>query len=76
MSNAAYKGVEDVDGVAADLYEYDSTLTIQGMTDTSHTQLWISKATGLPLKSVNSSELAGVKSVATSLYEYPPESED
>ena len=71
MSNAAYKGVEDVDGVAADLYEYDSTFTIQGMTDTSHTQLWISKGTGLPLKSVNTSELAGVKSVATSLYEYP-----
>lgn len=71
MSNAGYKGVEDVDGVAADLYEYDSTINISGTPDTSHTKLWVSKATGLPLKSVNTSELEGVQSIATSTYEYP-----
>ena len=71
MSNAGYKGVEDVDGVAADLYEYDSTISISGTPDTSHTQLWVSTVTGLPLKSVSTSELAGVESVTTSLYEYP-----
>lgn len=71
MNNAGYKGVEDVDGVAADFYEYDSTITLQGTTYSSRTQLWVSKETGLPLKSVITSELAGVQSVTTTLYEYP-----
>lgn len=71
MSNVSYKGVEEVDGVPADLYEYDSTITLQETPYSSHTQLWVSKETGLPLKSANTSELAGVKSVATTLYEYP-----
>jgi hypothetical protein len=71
LRNVNYKGAEDVDGVAADAYEYDSTLSMQGTAYDSHSQLWVDRKSGLPLKSVGTSELSGIKSVTTSLYEYP-----
>ncbi len=71
ISNVVSDGEEAVNGVAADVYEYDNQMTVEGQTFNSHVKLWLARDTGMPVKTESTSEVSGVKKTTTSFIEYP-----
>lgn len=73
ISNAQYVGPDVVDGTPTWVYSYDTTYGEDPQAPQSKgDKLWVSVASGLPLKQEGTVELGGVKTTSTSLVTYDP----
>lgn len=65
-------GDSDINGHAARGYEYDTSVTVQGITAKSHAKLWVAKDSGLPIHQESDGEAMGHKSHHVADYEFDP----
>jgi hypothetical protein len=65
-------GTGNVNGHAAQGYEYDSSSSVMGTTATSHVKLWVDPATRLPLRQEVDGEALGHKSHTVQDYQFDP----
>lgn len=72
MSNIRELGEQTIDGKVAKGYEYDSTVTMMGVTAKSHVRMWIDASTNLPLRQEIDGEAAGMKSKTVQTYTFDP----
>jgi hypothetical protein len=70
LSNVQFVGSEPVMGEQADVYAFTSTLGEGEQVMVSEVKLWISEASGLPIRMESTSSGAGVTSKATQTIEY------
>jgi hypothetical protein len=69
-TNLKSLGDSTVNGHAVRGYEYDTTVTMMGVTAKSHNKLWVDKDTGLPARQESDGEAMGHKSHNVNDYEY------
>lgn len=71
ITNAAYTGKEDLNGMEMEVYEYDATSALdEPGAEPSHTTLWINPNDGRVYKVVTQTSAAGTTGTVTLLYEY------
>jgi hypothetical protein len=70
VTNVQSIGDSSINGHAAHGYEYDSSVTVQGVTAKSHAKLWVDASSGLPLRQESDGEVMGHKSHHVADYEY------
>jgi outer membrane lipoprotein-sorting protein len=71
MTNVVALGREEVNGVTANVYEYDTSATIMGIRAQSHVKLWIDAATKRVVRQEVRGTAMGTSSVTVQNYEYP-----
>ena len=72
MTNVKELGEQSIDGKTAIGYEYDSSVTMMGITAKSHVRMWVDTATDLPLRQEIDGEAMGVKSKSVQTYTFDP----
>jgi len=70
VTNVQSIGDSTINGHAARGYEYDSAVTVQGVTAKSHVKLWVDKSSSLPVRQESDGEVMGHKSHHVADYEY------
>ncbi len=70
MSNVEQLADDSVDGRDAEVYRYDSRVTVMGITASSKVTLWIDTDTGLPLKQEVDGEAMRTKSRTVQTYTF------
>jgi hypothetical protein len=70
INNAQAAGTEEVEGIEANVYTYDSVFENSGQTIEGSGKIWIDPANGLPLKLESEAEVQGVSSTTTQEIEY------
>lgn len=70
VTNVQAIGDSTINGHSAHGYEYDTSVTVQGMTMNSHAKLWVDSSSGLPVRQETDGEVRGHKSHHVADYEY------
>ena len=72
ITEAALVGEEQIDGQAAQVYEYSARQEMMGMEATTKTRLWVRIKDGLPLRQEVESDAVGVQTHTVMTMEYDP----
>jgi hypothetical protein len=70
MSNVVDLGSEDLDGIDARVYAYDSKVTVMNITSTSKVKVWVDADTGLIVRHDSDGQAAGMHSKTVARYNY------